>query len=78
VAERVVGRLCRECLDHLIILNEAHPRAVVAEFAGYYNRERPHRTLELDTPEPSVRPTVRPIRVRPVLGGWHHVYQRAA
>jgi transposase InsO family protein len=63
---------------HLTIVNEAHLRAVLREFAGYYNRERPHRGLGLQTPEPSVRPTAGPIRARPVLGGLHHTYERAA
>ena len=70
--------LRRECLDRLIVVNEAHLRVVLAEFAEYYNRERPHRTLDLQTPEPSDRPRAGPIRARPVLGGLHHVYSRAA
>ena len=78
IAERLVGTLRRECLDRLIILNEAHLRAVLAEFAGYYNAERPHRTLDLQTPERPDRPRAGPIRARLVLGGLHHVYSRAA
>jgi transposase InsO family protein len=78
VAERVVGTLRRECLDHLVVLNERHLRAVLEEFGRYYNGERPHRTLELEMPTPAVRVRVGPIRSRPVLGGLHHVYGRAA
>jgi transposase InsO family protein len=78
IAERLVGTLRRECLDRLIIMNGAHLRAVLTDFTVYYNRERPHRTLGLQTPEPSDRPRAGPIRVRPVLGGLHHVYERAA
>jgi transposase InsO family protein len=78
IAERLVGTLRRECLDRLIILNEAHLRAVLTKFAGYYNRERPHRTLDLQTPELSERPRAGPVRARRVLGGLHHVYSRAA
>jgi transposase InsO family protein len=78
VAERLVGTLRRECLDHLVIVNEAHLRAVLTEFLRYYNTERPHRTLALQTPAPAARPTVGSIRSRPVLGGLHHVYRRAA
>jgi transposase InsO family protein len=78
VAERLVGTVRRECLDHLVVLNEAHLRAVLAQFARYYNRERPHRTLRLETPEPVARSTSGPIRASPVLGGLHHVYERAA
>jgi putative transposase len=78
VAERVIGTLRRECLDHVILINESHLRAVVTEFTSYYNRDRPHRTLALQTPEPSVRPRSGPVRARPVLGGLHRAYERAA
>ena len=78
VAERVIGTLRRECLDHLIVLNEPHLRAILAEFVRYYNAERPHRTLGLETPIPATRPSTGPIRSRAVLGGLHHVYDRAA
>jgi transposase InsO family protein len=80
VAERVIGTLRRECLDHLIILDEQHLTSVLAEFVRYHNRDRPHRTLTLglQTPEPRLRPMNGPIRSRPVLNGLHHVYERAA
>jgi transposase InsO family protein len=78
VAERVIGTLRRECLDHLLVLDERHLRAVLTEFAAFSNGARPHRTLGLETPLPAVRPTAGPIRARPVLGGLHHTYERAA
>ncbi|HEY3079180.1 MAG TPA: integrase core domain-containing protein [Chloroflexota bacterium] len=78
IAERLVGTLRRECPDHLVVVNEAHLWAILTEFLRYDNTERPHRTLALQTPTPAVRPTAGPIRSRPVLGGLHHVYQRAA
>jgi transposase InsO family protein len=78
IAERLIGTLRREVLDHVIILNEPHLRTVVREFVRYYNDARPHRTLSLETPRPAVRPRAGPIRVRPVLGGLHHAYERAA
>ena len=78
IVERVIGTLRRECLDHLIVLNEQHLLAVLREFVAYYNRERPHRTLRLHTPEPTVRPVTGAIRRHPVLNGLHHVYERAA
>ena len=78
IAERLVGTLRRECLDHLVIVNEAHLRTVLTEFLRDYNAERPHRALALQTPSPTVRPTVGLIRSHAVLGGLHHVYQRAA
>jgi transposase InsO family protein len=82
IAARVVGTLRRECLDtqsiHLVIINEAHLRAVLHEFVRYYNRERPHRTLALETPTPAIRGSAGRIVSRPVLGGLHHTYQWAA
>ena len=78
VVERVIGTLRRECLDHLIVLDERHLTSVLAEFVRYYNEDRPHRTLGLQTPELRPRPTAGPIRSRPVLNGLHHVYERAA
>jgi putative transposase len=78
VAEKVIGTLRRECLDHLIILDEQHLRSVLGEFVQYYNLERPHRTLRLETPVSAVRAIEGPVQSRPVLGGLHHVYERAA
>jgi transposase InsO family protein len=78
VAERLVGTLRRECLDHLVVVNERHLSSILAEFVRFYNQERPHRTLRLETPEPGVRSTTGSIRASPVLGGLHHVYGRVA
>jgi transposase InsO family protein len=78
IAERVIGTLRRECTDHLIALDEQHLRSVLTEFVHYYNEQRPHRTLELQTPEPRLRRRTGLIRSRPVLNGLHHVYEYAA
>ena len=78
IAERVIGTLRRECLDHLIVLDEQHLRSVPTEFMRYYNQERPHRTLGLQTPQMKVRRTTGSVRSHPVLNGLHHVYERAA
>jgi transposase InsO family protein len=78
VAERVIGTLRRECLDHLIILDEHHLLSVLRDFVTYYNQDRPHRTLGVQTPEPRTPAATGPIRSRPVLHGLHHVYERAA
>jgi putative transposase len=58
IAERVIGTLRRECLDHLIIRDEHHLLSVVREFVAY-NENRPHRTLGLQTPEPRARPVAK-------------------
>src|SRR5262249_5371141 len=78
VAERVIWSIRRESLDHLIVLNEQHLRSVLTEFVRYDNRDRPHRTRGLRTPEPRLRPTTGPIRSRRVLKDLHHAYERAA
>jgi len=64
-----------------MVLNEGHLVRVLTEFAAYYNLDRPHRSLDLSPPiRPNVTaPTLRGAIVsRPVLGGLHHVYSRAA
>ena len=78
--ERVIGSIRRECLDHMIILNEQHLRRVLAEYLEYYNAHRTHLGLDDDTPlgrnkEP---PDLGPVRSIPYLGGLHHRYTRAA
>ena len=78
VAERVIGTLRRECLDHLIVLSERHLRTVLAEFTPLLQpRSAPPNAPVADPPTTSVTATG-PIRARPVLGGLHHVYERAA
>ena len=81
IAERLVGTLRRECLDHIIVMNERHLRYVLREFVRHYNAARPHQTLELDVPEPGTAPpapATGPIVSRPVLGGLTHEYERKA
>jgi transposase InsO family protein len=70
--------LRRECLAHLIVLDEQHLASVLAECVRYCNRERPHRTLGLQTPARRPRLVPGPIRSRPVLNGLHRVYERVA
>jgi putative transposase len=78
IAERLVGTRRPDCLGHVVVVNERHLRTVLAEFARFYNRERPQRALRLETPVPVVRSTTGSIRASPVLGGLHHVYERVA
>jgi len=78
IAERVIGTLRRECLDHIIFFDEQHLVSVLTEFIPYYNQDRPHRTLALQTPEPKLHAVTGPIHSRPVLNGLHHMYERAA
>jgi len=79
-AERVIGTIRRECLDHMIILGEKHARHLLQEFAAYYNAERAHQALDGDAPESrrvSSSGTGHLVAV-PHLGGLHHSYRRAA
>jgi hypothetical protein len=50
-AERLIGSIRRECLDHVIVLGEAHLRRILKSYARYYNGVRTHRSLNKDTPD---------------------------
>ncbi|UCE39572.1 MAG: transposase [Thermoplasmata archaeon] len=79
IAERVIGTLRRECLDHIIILNEKHLHDVLYEYVvEYYNISRTNMSLEKDSPEH--RPIQKDGKIvsKPILGGLHHVYSRVA
>ena len=79
--ERVQGTLRRECLDHLIILNERHLRRILSEFIDdYYNTTRPHLSLNRNSPVPRRidAPSNGKIVSTQILGGLHHRYTRAA
>ena len=79
-AERVIGSILRECLDHVIVLNERHLRAVLDEYLRYYHEARPHLSLDRNAPIPRQVEPHGPGRVvaEPFLGGLHHRYRRAA
>ena len=79
-AERVIGSIRRECLDHFLILNDAHLRRLLRAYVAYYNGSRPHQALENNSPIPrNVQPPSRGrIRAVPEVGGLHHRYQRVA
>jgi len=67
-----------ECLDHVIPLDERHLHTILAEYVAYYNAERPHQSLGLEPPLTCTRLMNGSICARPVLGGLHYAYQRAA
>jgi transposase InsO family protein len=75
-AERLIGSIRCECLDHIIVLGEAHLRRILKSYARYYNGVRTHRSLNKDTPES--RPVQRSglISSHAILGGLHHHYGR--
>jgi len=78
--ERWIGSIRRECLDHVIVLNQAHLRRVLNSYLTYYHRSRSHLSLEKDTPEsrPVQRPQEGKIVALPQVGGLHHRYERRA
>jgi transposase InsO family protein len=78
IGERVVRTFRAECLDHIIVINERHLRAVLRDFISYYNHDRPHRTLALEAPVPCSILNAGRVVSRPILGGLHHAYSRAA
>jgi transposase InsO family protein len=75
-AERLIGSIRRECLDHVIVLGEVHLRRILRSCADYYNGVRTHRSLDKDAPV--FRPVQRTgvISSCAVLGGLHHHYGR--
>jgi putative transposase len=80
-AERFVGTLRRECLDHVLILGEQHLRSILAEYARHYNSHRPHQGLQQEAPQRLPRTTIdinARIERRRVLGGLISEYRIAA
>ena len=76
IAERLIGTLRRECLDHVIVFGERHLRQVLSAYAVYYNQTRPHRSLQKDAPMRRTIQRVGEIMAIPILGGLHHHYVR--
>ena len=62
-AERLIGSIRRECVDHFIVLGEAHLRRILRAYAAYYNEIRTHRSLDKDAPVSRPVCTENPIRV---------------
>ena len=85
ICERLIGTLRREFLDQTLILNQAHLRAVLAEYQEHYNTARPHQGIDQRVPHPGPAPRVIPadpgtcqIRRKPILSGLINEYERAA
>lgn len=82
-AERWVGTVRRECLDHLLVVNRRHVQRVLKIYVDHYNGHRPHRGLWLRAPdgppsEPADAETIDRLRRRDVLGGLIHEYELVA
>ena len=78
--ERVIGSIRRECLDHIIIVNERHLRRVLASDVACYHQSRTHLSLDKDCPQPRPiqPPTIGTVIALPQVGGLHHRYERVA
>jgi transposase InsO family protein len=76
--ERIIGSIRRECLDHIIVVNERHLRHILSAYLDYYHLARPHLGLGHDAPEPrAVEPPERGrVVAEPMVGGLHHRYRR--
>ncbi len=79
-AERVIGSIRRECVDHFIVLNERHLRRILRSYFEYYHQSRTHLSLDRNSPVPrDVEPPERGrVIAIPQVGGLHHRYCRAA
>jgi transposase InsO family protein len=76
-AERLIGSIRRECVDHFIVWGEAHLHRVLQSYASYYNNIRTHRSLDKDAPVSRMVQRTGSIKSHPILGGLHHHYVRA-
>jgi transposase InsO family protein len=75
-AERLIGSIRRECLDHIVVFGEAHLRRILAGYAGYYNEVRTHLSLGKDSPRRRQVQRLGQLAAQPILGGLHHQYCR--
>jgi transposase InsO family protein len=76
-AERLIGSIRRECVDHVIVLGETHLRRILKSYSAYYNNIRTHRSLDKDAPVSRPVQRIGSIQSHVILGGLHHHYARA-
>jgi transposase InsO family protein len=78
--ERLIGTIRRECLDHVVVLNERHLLRVLRGYGSYYHASRTHRALEGDTPDSRAvePPELGEVVAHAQVGGLHHRYTRRA
>lgn len=79
-AKRLIGSIRRECLDHLVVLNESFLRRTLKSYFDYYHEARTHLSLEKDAPDrrPVQQSELGPVVELPEVGGLHHRYERRA
>ena len=78
--EPLIGSIRRECLDHVIVLNEWHLRRIIASYLAYNHPARTHLSLDKDAPDCRAvqPPTAGKVLAVPHVGGLHHEYSRLA
>jgi putative transposase len=78
--ERVIGTLRRECLDHVVAINEQQLKRVLDSYVVYYNRARTHLSLAKDAPAGRLSSSRKggAVVAFPEVGGLHHRYERLA
>jgi len=77
-AERLIGSIRGECLDHLIVLNEEHLRGILQEYFHYYSTQRTHLGIGKDSLEPREMQAIGKIGKEAVVNGLHHYHCRRA
>src|SRR6516162_7538937 len=75
-AERVIGSIRRDCLDHVLVFGEQHLRHLLNSYQKYYNEVRTHLSLRKDAPVPRDVSRTGRVLSMPILGGLHHQYVR--
>ena len=76
--ERLIGTIRRECLDHVVVLNDRHLMKVLRGYFSYYHGWRTHQSLDMDAPDRRAVQAVGEIIESPKVGGLHHHYERRA
>jgi transposase InsO family protein len=77
-AERLIGSIRRDCLNHFVILNARHLKRILASYFVYYHGSRTHLGLDKQCPIPRQVSSIGRIITIPQLGGLHHRYERVA
>jgi len=75
-AERLIGTLRRDCLDHVVIFGARHLHRVLTAYSCYYNQTRTHLSLYKDAPLGRSIQREGAIVAAPILSGLHHCYSR--
>jgi transposase InsO family protein len=75
-AERLIGTLRRDCLDHVLIFGVQHLRQILTSYSSYYNKTRTHLSLDKDAPLRRALQRCGTIVATPILSGLHHQYAR--